>query len=109
MQVVGTWSVGQADALRQALHMTNESYAEYLGVAVRTVAYWCKKPEIIPQPAIQETLDTALERASDRAKARFDQLMGTITGPIAAWHGPALAGRESQREGGRVAPVTRSS
>jgi len=37
--------------------MTNESYAEHLGVAVRTIAYWRKRPEIIPLSAIQETLD----------------------------------------------------
>ena len=66
-----TWTGGDADLLRQSLRMTNESFAEYLGVAVRTVAYWRKQPEIIPKPAIQETLDAALERAPDRAKAQF--------------------------------------
>ena len=65
----------QADALRQALRMTNESYAEHLGVAVRTVAYWRKKSESVPQPAIQETLDAALDRAPDRAKAQFAVLV----------------------------------
>jgi DNA-binding transcriptional regulator YiaG len=67
MQVVETWTAGHADALRRALRMTNESYAGYLGVAVRTVAYWRKSPEIIPQQANQEILDTALERAPERA------------------------------------------
>ena len=71
MQVVAEWTGGQADLLRQSLRMTNESFAEYLGVAVRTVAYWRKRPEIIPKAAIQETLDTALERAPDRVKAQF--------------------------------------
>jgi hypothetical protein len=56
--------------------MTNESYAEYLGVAVRTVAYWRKRPEIIPQQVNQEILDTALERAPDRAKAQFALFIG---------------------------------
>jgi hypothetical protein len=45
-----------------------------LGVAVRTVANWRKQPGIIPKPAIQEALDTALERAPDRAKAQFTML-----------------------------------
>jgi hypothetical protein len=45
-----------------------------LGVAVRTVANWRKQPGIIPKPAIQETLDAALERAPDRAKAQFTLL-----------------------------------
>ncbi len=55
--------------------MTNESFAESLGVAVRTVAYWRKRPGIVPQPAMQEILDAALERAPDRAKAQFALLM----------------------------------
>src|SRR5689334_12619813 len=76
MQVITRWTGGQADALRQALRMTNESYAEHLGVAVRTIAYWRKRPGIIPQSAIQETLDAALERAPDRAKAQFSLLVG---------------------------------
>jgi hypothetical protein len=45
-------------------------------VAVRTVAYWRNRPEITPKPAIQETLDAALDRAPDRAKAQFAQLVG---------------------------------
>ena len=65
MQVIASWTGGHADLLRQSLRMTNESFAEYLGVAVRTVAYWRKRPETVPKPAIQETLDAALERAPD--------------------------------------------
>lgn len=68
MQVITSWTGGHADALRQALRMTNESFAEYLGVAVRTVAYWRKNPAITPTPANQETLDAALERVPNRAK-----------------------------------------
>ena len=55
MQVITSWTGGQADALRQALRMTNESFAEYLGVAAHTVAYWRKNPEMTPTPKIQET------------------------------------------------------
>ena len=76
MQVVATWSGSSADALRQAFRMTNESYAEHLGV--RTVAYWRKRPETVPQAAIQEILDAALERAPDRAKAQFAALVGEM-------------------------------
>ena len=76
MQVIMSWTGAHADALRQALRMTNESFAESLGVAVRTVAYWRKRPDIVPQPAMQEILDVALERAPDRAKAQFALLMG---------------------------------
>jgi len=70
-QVVASWTGGQADLLRQSLRMTGESFAEYLGVAVRTVAYWRQRPETIPKAAIQDALDTALERAPDRVKAQF--------------------------------------
>src|ERR1700733_2901563 len=76
MQVITSWTGAHADALRQALRMTNESFAESLGVAGRTVAYWRKRPGIVPQPAMQEILDVALERAPDRAKAQFALLMG---------------------------------
>ena len=76
MQVITKWTGGHADALRQSLRMTNESFAEYLCVAVRTVAYWREKPEITPNPKIQEALDAALERAPDRAKAQFSLLVG---------------------------------
>ncbi len=71
LQVIASWTGGHADLLRQSLRMTNESFAEYLGVVPRTVAYWRNRPEIIPKTSIQEALDTALERAPDRAKAQF--------------------------------------
>jgi transcriptional regulator with XRE-family HTH domain len=76
MQVITSWTGRQADALRQALRMTNESFAEHLGVSVRTVANWRKRPEIRPQPGMQELLDVALERSPDRIKAQFSQLAG---------------------------------
>ena len=75
VQVVASWTGGHADLLRRSLRMTNESFAEHLGVAVRTVAYWRERPESIPKPAMQETLDAALERAPDRARAQFALLV----------------------------------
>jgi len=75
MQVIAEWTGGHADALRQALRKTNESFADHLGVSVRTVAYWRKRPEIRPKPAMQEVLDAALEQADDRAKAQFSLLV----------------------------------
>jgi transcriptional regulator with XRE-family HTH domain len=76
MQVISSWTGGHADALRQALRMTNESFAEHLNVSARTVAYWRKRPGITPQPAIQEALDAALDRAPNRAKAQFSMSVG---------------------------------
>ena len=76
MQVIATWSGHQADLLRHAFRMTNESFAEHLGVSVRTVANWRGNPGVTPRPAIQEILDAALERAPDRVKAQFGLLIG---------------------------------
>ena len=87
MQVVATWSGGHADLLRQAFRMTNESFAEHLGVHARTVANWRGNLEVIPRPAIQDILDAALERAPDRVKAQFALLIGEAeTGNQEAGH-----------------------
>src|SRR6266568_6432851 len=75
MQVIASWSGSHADALRRSLRMTNESFAEYLDVAVRTVANWRKRPEMIPTPANQQLLDVGLARAPDQAKAHFAMLV----------------------------------
>lgn len=56
--------------------MTIERFAEHLGAGVRTVKKWeALGSEIIPVPVLQEALDTALERASDEARARFAVLL----------------------------------
>ena len=75
MEVVASWTGSRADALRQALRMSNETFAEHLGVAVRTVAYWRQRPEVIPRPAMQEILDVALARAAEPARAQFTLLV----------------------------------
>jgi tetratricopeptide (TPR) repeat protein len=49
---------------------------DHLGGCQGEVAYWRKRPDIVPQPAIQEALDAALERAPERAKAQFALLLG---------------------------------
>jgi DNA-binding transcriptional regulator YiaG len=71
MQVIASWTGGEADTLRQALRMTNESFADHLGISARTVANWRKHHDIIPQSGMQEVLDATLERAPDRVKAQF--------------------------------------
>src|SRR5215469_4451863 len=81
-RLVATWTGCRADSLRQAMRMTNESFAEHLGVAVRTVANWRLRPDMIPSPAAQDILDTALTRASERARDHFWALQGA--------RGPAL-------------------
>ncbi|HEY0786331.1 MAG TPA: hypothetical protein VGD62_10700, partial [Acidobacteriaceae bacterium] len=76
MQVIAKWSGHQADLLRQAFRMTNESFAGHLGVSPRTVANWRGNPGVIPRAVIQDILDAALEHAQDRVKAQFALLIG---------------------------------
>lgn len=71
MTQVKQWTGRTACALQAALRMTNEAFAAHLGTAVRTVATWHQKPERVPSAEMQLALDTALERASEGAKARF--------------------------------------
>jgi hypothetical protein len=75
VRVVTSWTGGDAHALQQSLDMTNESFAAYLGVSVRSVAGWHRKPGTIPAQATRDILDSALERAPDRAKAQFATLL----------------------------------
>src|SRR5690242_5557425 len=81
MVVIGTWTGREARALRLALRMTVERFAEHLGVAVRTVAKWeAQGSGIAPMPALQEVLDAALERATPAQQARFELLLGGALG-----------------------------
>src|SRR5919106_3515011 len=64
--------------------MSNESFAEHLGTATRTVANWNKTPGVIPRPELQRALDTALHRASEEERSRFDLLCQTLGGDSAS-------------------------
>ena len=71
MAEVGTWTASMACALQSAANMTNERFAEWLGIATRTVAYWHSRPDTIPGAASQELLHTALDRVTDAVRLRF--------------------------------------
>jgi hypothetical protein len=71
MQVMASWTGGQARALQEALRMSNDAFADYLSVSVRIVAYWRKRPEMILRAKTQKVLDDGLERAPDQVKAKF--------------------------------------
>ena len=73
--LVATWTGWHANALRQALRMTNEEFAEHLDVAVRTVAYWRTRPEMVPRQGMQQILDVALQQAPELARAQFRRLL----------------------------------
>ncbi|MBV9026361.1 MAG: NUDIX domain-containing protein [Streptomycetaceae bacterium] len=74
MDVIGTWSGRKACALQSALRMTNERFAERLGIAVRTVATWHSAPDIVPRTELQAALDTTFERADESVRRRFSIL-----------------------------------
>lgn len=75
MDAVTTWTGSRADALRRALRMTNEGFAEHLRVGVRTVASWRQRPGVIPRPAMQEILDAALTEAPARVRTQFSLIL----------------------------------
>lgn len=76
IEVVDIWTGRHANALRQALRLTNEGFAAELGTAVRTVAKWNADPDLVPVTELQRALDTVLSRASADARARFTSLVG---------------------------------
>lgn len=75
MIVVTTWTGRAACALQAALRETNESFAERLGVAPRTVAGWHRSPSLVPRPEMQQALDTTYEGASEYVQTRFSRLL----------------------------------
>ncbi|HVV13394.1 hypothetical protein [Amycolatopsis sp.] len=83
------WSGREARLLRHALRLSVRAYAAYLGVAARTVAKWeSGGTATIPRPDTQAILDTALARADDNARRRFDLLLRQANGEQpAAPHG----------------------
>jgi hypothetical protein len=78
--LVATWTGWHANALRQALRMTNEEFAEHLDVSVRTVVYWRTRPGMTPRQSMQQILDVALQRAPDLARAQFGRLLAERDG-----------------------------
>ncbi|MER7179084.1 hypothetical protein ABT404_06300 [Streptomyces hyaluromycini] len=76
MVSVQQWTGREASALRSALRMSTRTFAEHLGVALRTVAKWeSLGTETQPRPDTQAILDTALSRADAAARARFEVLL----------------------------------
>lgn len=76
MEMLTGWTGETACALQAALRMSNETFAEHLGIGVRTVAAWHQKPSLRPRPEMQQILDAALARAPESARERFAGLIG---------------------------------
>src|SRR6202049_1917294 len=84
MNPVTGWTGRTACALQAALRLSNEAFAERLGIGVRTVAAWHQKTTLRPRPEMQQGLDTALEQASHPIKTRFALLVGDPAGAESA-------------------------
>ena len=80
-EIITSWTGAEADALRQALRMSNEAFAEHLGVSVRSVANWRGQPAIVLSHSMQETMDTALARAPEPAQTLLWHLVPPATEP----------------------------
>ncbi|WP_405671515.1 hypothetical protein OG848_08320 [Streptomyces canus] len=77
------WTGRTAEALQFALRMTNDEFAEHLGVAVRTVAGWHEAPDIVPRRRLQQLLDVVYERISGPVLRRFQARLGARqTSPV---------------------------
>jgi hypothetical protein len=76
MEMIEGWTGALACMLQAALRMSNEAFADRLGVNVRTVAGWHQKPTTRPKSEIQQALDTALSQAPPGARERFATLIG---------------------------------
>lgn len=75
MDVVEAWNGHHACALQAALRLTNEAFAERLGIAPRTVAAWHSNPDVVPLGETQQLLDEVYETASQTVRKRFVLLL----------------------------------
>lgn len=75
MDVVERWSGRRACALQQALRLTNEGFADRLGISVRTVAAWHRLPDTEPRAEQQQILDIAFSRADAAVQKRYELLL----------------------------------
>jgi transcriptional regulator with XRE-family HTH domain len=75
MTMPHSWTGSSACTLQEALRLTQEEFAEQLGIHPRTVAYWHEKPNSRPRSEMQQILDTTLDLALPEVKARFTALV----------------------------------
>ncbi|MFB6977721.1 NUDIX hydrolase [Streptomyces scopuliridis] len=84
MDTIEAWTGRTACALQAALRMSNERFANQLGVAVRTVAAWHQDPDMVPRSETQQILDIAYERADASVHRRFSVLSRPPSGSAPA-------------------------
>ncbi|MFD8379069.1 NUDIX hydrolase [Streptomyces sp. NPDC059679] len=89
MDVIELWNGRYACLLQSALRLTNEQFADRLGIAVRTVAAWHSDSAVVPRREMQQLLDTVHEQAPSAARQRFALLVtnerrSAVSGPAGA-------------------------
>ncbi|MFZ4150488.1 NUDIX domain-containing protein [Streptomyces pseudogriseolus] len=57
------------------MRMTNEAFAERLGISPRTVSRWHSSPGMVHRSEVQQILDTAFEQAGEAVQRRFALLL----------------------------------
>lgn len=75
MDVVETWTGRAACLLQQAMRMTNEAFAEHLGISERTISRWHASPEMVHRTEVQQILDIAHREAGEDVRHRFALLL----------------------------------
>ena len=53
------------------MRLTNEAFAERLGISPRTITRWHSAPEMVHRTEVQQILDLAYERAGETVQRRF--------------------------------------
>ncbi|MFS8104489.1 transcriptional regulator [Lentzea alba] len=96
MSLNNGWTGADACALQEALRLSQEGFAEHLGIHSRTVGYWHQNPSSRPKSEGQQILDAALDRASADVQARFAELR-TGTTPAATEPPPDSAATEAEQ------------
>jgi 8-oxo-dGTP diphosphatase len=57
------------------MRMTNDAFAERLGISARTITRWHANPEMTHRTEVQQILDTAYEQAGETVQRRFALLL----------------------------------
>ena len=84
MDAVATWNGRTACLLQQAMRLTNEAFAERLGISERTISRWHSQPEMVHRTEVQQILDLAYEGAAEAVQRRFALLVRPPTPRVEA-------------------------
>lgn len=84
MDIVGTWTGRTACLLQEAMRLTNDAFAERLGISARTITRWHSAPEMIHRTEVQQILDIAYGEADEAVQRRFSLLVRPPVGQAQA-------------------------